>query len=85
MEDVVKQSFSNQTVVVDGKQFNGCVFVNATLVYTGGQVPDFVNCRFSGITLEFEDSADNTLRFLTGLRRGGFVAAVDKILNSARK
>jgi hypothetical protein len=84
MNTVEKQTFSNKAVTVDGIEFKGCTFENSALVYAGGELPSFVDCQFNGVSLKFEDAAANTLSFLSGLRKGGFAPAVDKIVKSIR-
>lgn len=85
MTRVVNQSFGSEVVSVDGKQFVSCTFDNSTLLYAGGDLPSFSGCRFSAVSLQFEDSAVNTIKFLSGLREGGFSQAVDKIIQSIRQ
>lgn len=84
MERVESKIFQNERVIVDDKQFFDCDFVNASLVYNGGTIPAFEQCQFNGVSLQFGDAAANTLRFLSGLRSGGFMPAIDRVLNSAR-
>ncbi len=85
MQRVENKIFQNERVMVDGKQFVNCDFVGASLVYSGGTIPAFEQCQFSGVSLQFGDAAANTLRFLSGIRAGGFTPAVDRILEKVRK
>ena len=85
MNTVENETFQNKAVTVDGIEFKGCLFENSALVYNGGELPSFIDCQFNGITLKFSDAAANTLDFLSGLRKGGFAPAVDKIVNEIRK
>jgi hypothetical protein len=64
MTKIVKQSFQNKTEVLDGREFVDCEFVNCTVVYRGGTLPMWTNCRFDECRFQFEDSADRTLNFL---------------------
>lgn len=85
MELVEKQTFRNEVVMVDDTEFNGCVFDRAELVYAGGELPSFVNCQFNEVSLQFTDAAANTFKFLSGLRKGGFSPAIDKIVKGVRE
>jgi len=85
MELVKSKIFQNETVTVDNKQFVDCDFVDTSLVYNGGILPKFDRCYFNGVSLQFGDAAASTLRFLSGLRSGGFMPAVDKLLEGVRK
>lgn len=84
METFEKQTFDGDVISVDGKQFKTCRFVNVTFVYAGGQLPTFTNCQFSGVSLQFEGPAARTVRYLNGLHRGGFSAAVTSVLDGIR-
>lgn len=78
------QTFQDEAILVDGKQYKNCVFQDVTLIYEGGQLPTFVNCQFRGVDMQFAQAAANTLKFLSGLNKGGFKAAVDSILKGVR-
>jgi len=84
MENLAQQTFNGGEVVVDDKQFTNCVFNGVVLVYEGGPLPRFVDCQFKQVSLEFNEAAANTLSFLSGLRKGGFAPAVDKIVRNIR-
>lgn len=73
MERIENQTFQDQSVSVDGKRFVACTFESCTLLYTGGDVPAFAKCRFNDVSLQFGESAVDTLKFLSGLREGGFI------------
>lgn len=84
METVENTTFRNN-VTVDNTVFRGCNFYGAQMVYAGGELPSFEDCRFdSNVTLSFEGSAANTLAFFTELQLSGFAPAVDNILAAIR-
>lgn len=85
MELVENKIFYNETVVVDDKQFVNCDFEGSSLLYDGGALPTFTQCKFDRVSLQFGDAAANTLQFLSKLRHGGFSPAVDRLLDSVRK
>lgn len=78
-------TYRNTLVEVDGQRFVNCVFIEATLVYSGGALPSFVGCKFDDVSLQFADAAADTLKFLSGLQAGGFGTAVSKIFDSIRQ
>lgn len=80
MELVENKLFHGETLVVDGKAFKSCDFENTIFIYSGGQRPTFADCQFINVDLQFEDSAANTLQFLSNLRGVGFTQAVDSML-----
>lgn len=84
VDHVENQTFRNEMVTVDGRQFKACTFDNTTLVFTGETLPTFVDCRFSDVSLRFEGAAASTLKFLSGLSVGGFAQAVDNIFDGVR-
>ena len=79
------ERFYNEEIVVDGKRFQNCVFDNVSLVYAGGVLPEFVDCRFAyDVSLEFTGGAANTLQMLSALGGGGFARAVGRIAEGIR-
>jgi hypothetical protein len=85
MELIANQEFRNQEVRVDGQQFQRCLFENARIVYGGGALPTFIDCKFNNIRLEFTEGAANTIAFLGGMQAGGFRAAVSKLTQAIRQ
>jgi len=85
MERIENKLFRNETITVDDTAFVNCDFENATLLYLGGPAPTFKQCAFDGTSLQFSDAALNTLQFLVGMRKGGFMPAVDRILGNIRQ
>jgi hypothetical protein len=53
--------------LLDGNTYYDCEFMNAQLVFKGGQQPGFSNCRFTQSRFVFEDSAATTVNFLRGM------------------
>ena len=40
--------FNHETIALDGETFSDCEFRTCRLVYSGGKVPSFSDCRFDG-------------------------------------
>jgi len=77
-------SFIGSQVNLDGNEYQGCVFRNCTLVYSGGKPPSFINCSFDGIRLNFVGSAGDTLGFLAALYKGGLEFEVESTFDAIR-
>jgi hypothetical protein len=77
--------FREQRVVVDGHRYESCAFIYCTIVYTGGDLPAFVNCRFRQTRIRLEDRAHNTTQYLNRLRKVGLDGAVDRVLLGMQK
>lgn len=84
METIENTTFQGEAIMVDGKQFKSCLFEECTLVFAGGELPEFQNCQFENISMQFDGAAAKTLKFLSGLSAGGFSAAVENIIGGVR-
>jgi hypothetical protein len=56
--------YNHETVVLDGQEFADCEFRECRMVYAGGEVPSFANCRFDACEWKFDDAAGRTLAYL---------------------
>ena len=72
--------FNHETVVLDGERFSDCEFQDCRLVYSGGEVPNFANCRFVGCEWKFEDAALRTLAHLRAVWAAGGKAPVQAMI-----
>ena len=77
---VTATNFNHESVALDGESFDGCEFRDCRLVYSGGEPPSFVNCRFDGCDWRFEDAAANTLAHLKTVWSVGGKAAVQAMI-----
>ena len=68
---VTKQSFTEQTVQLDGRLFEDCTFANCTLVYSGHTPASFAQCRFTATKWQVNAAAENVMQFLGTLYREG--------------
>jgi hypothetical protein len=72
--------FNHETVALDGEEFFDCEFRACRMVYTGGEVPTFVRCRFDDCDWRFEDAAARTLAQLKLLWTVGGKAPVQAMI-----
>ena len=82
---VVGKLFENQRIVVSGRRFERCKFVDCELVYRGGRV-DLVANSFDSCRWAFEGPAAETLGFVGALCRDSdeFGMMVARALGLAR-
>ena len=73
-------TYSHETVVLDGQEFSDCEFRDCRLVYSGGEVPVFADCRFHACEWKVEDAAARTLVFLKGVWSVGEKATVQAMI-----
>ena len=63
-------SFFNSDVRVDSTDFDTCVFDGCLLIYGGGLLPRFMNCKFSNCGWTFEGPALRAVQLIRGLAEG---------------
>ncbi len=56
--------FNHETIVLDGENFSDCEFRDCRLVYSGGELPSFSDCRFDKCDWKLDDAAARTLAHL---------------------
>lgn len=79
------KTFTNENIVVDDNIYETCRFVNCTLVYQGGKTPVFNNCTFSGLRIQLEGGASQTVKYLSGLYQGGLSSTVERVLTKIER
>lgn len=57
--------FDGQTKLVDGEDYETCCFRNCTLVYQGGEPPQFRNCSFVACRWLLGRVRVNEIRFMS--------------------
>ena len=72
--------FENETVEVDGQDFDTCAFVDCTLVYRGGEQPRLSNNTFVSCGWRLEDAALRTIAYLVVLYASGGSSIVDRLI-----
>jgi hypothetical protein len=73
-------SYNHETVVLDGEAFSGCEFRACRLVYSGGEPPQFDNCKFDDCEWKLEGPAAQTLTHLRGIWNAGGKAPVQAMI-----
>jgi hypothetical protein len=83
--DVIKESYSSERVVLDGKHFEDCSFDTCTLVYRGGVPPNFVRCDFAAPRFVFEEAAQSTIQFMSAIYNGIDERIIERTFDEIRK
>ena len=84
MQKIQGTTFRNETVELDGKEFDSCTFENCQFIYRATDAVRLANCSFVGFIITFEGAAGTTLDFLTKLYHGGFKPTVEKTFDNIR-
>lgn len=74
------ETFSDQEIVVDGNLYESCGFFDCTLIYQGGEPPDFLRCSFQGGKVQMEGTASRTARYLNVLYAAGLAQPVEGVI-----
>ena len=72
--------YNHETVTLDGEHFADCEFQDCRLVYGGGAVPSFSNCRFVNCEWRLDDAAARTLEQLKLIWAQGGKATVQALI-----
>ena len=78
------KKFSNETVELDGNEFDGCTFENCHFIYQATASVTLANCSFVGFAIAFEGAAGSTLDFLSTLYHSGFKTLIEQTFNNIR-
>ena len=65
------QKLTNDTVILDGNEFDYCEFDNCKMVYRGGELPRLQHCQFTRCTWHLEDAAQRSVLFLRSIYHSG--------------
>ncbi len=68
---VKNKTFENQTVELDGMEFQGCIFKNCRIQFNGkAPVMGVFHCHFEGCELGMGGAAEITVRYLRAIYHG---------------
>lgn len=79
---ITATSFSHETLVLDGEHYADCDFQACRLIYAGGALPEFRDCRFNDCDWKLEDGADRTIALLRLVWNAGGKTPVQTIIKS---
>lgn len=72
--------FTRETLQLDGETYSDCEFKKCRLVYAGGEVPVFQDCKFDDCEWRFEEAAGRTLEHLKVVWNAGGKALVQGMI-----
>lgn len=72
--------YNHETIVLDGESFERCEFRSCRLVYAGGALPTFSECRFEACEWKYEEAAARTLAYLKLVWGVGGKASVQALI-----
>jgi len=78
-----KQAFGEgERIALDGASFTACSFYKSCFEYSGGALPEFIDCRMEDCSLKLTEAAGRTAAFLrrVAVRHSGGANAVLDIL-----
>jgi len=78
------KEFADQTITLDGEEYETCTFKGCRLVFAGGPVPMFYDCVFSECGWSLAGAAKKPIGFLASLWTSGNRALVEQIFSSIR-
>ena len=56
--------FAYSIIVLDGEEYEQCIFDNCTLIYKGGALPQVTECTITSCKWTFEEAAQRTMQWL---------------------
>jgi hypothetical protein len=73
-------AYTRESVSLDGEFFSDCEFKHCKMIYSGGEVPHFDNCRFEDCDWRFDGAAGRTLEILKIVWGAGAKARVQALI-----
>lgn len=64
---ITKQIFNDDTVEIDGNQFEHCEFHRCTMIFRGRATISFAHCTFDNPSWQFEDAASLVVGFIKAM------------------
>ncbi|WP_428312183.1 hypothetical protein [Hydrocarboniphaga sp.] len=71
MSKIAAQTFKGSKVKLDGTLFEDCAFEGCTLVYAGGELPQFVGCSFNNIQFVLDGAAARSAAYIRMTYKAG--------------
>lgn len=59
--------FVDETILLDGSDFQACSFQGCKLVYGGGALPNISDCSFEECSWQFDTAAGRTVTFIRNI------------------
>jgi hypothetical protein len=85
MTQHVGETFTNQSVVLDGNDYRTCTFTNCELVFRGTASVSLHGVTANNCRWTFAGAAGMTIKFMTALYQGGFSDMIDLTFENIRR
>ena len=85
MTQHVGETFTNQSVVLDGNDYRTCTFTNCELVFRGTASVSLHEVTANDCRWTFAGAAGMTIKFMTALYQGGFSDMIDLTFENIRR
>ena len=64
MSKIAAKNFKGSKVRLDGTLFEACSFDGCTLVYAGGELPQFIGCSFNSVQFVLDGAAARSAAYI---------------------
>jgi hypothetical protein len=85
MTQHVGETFTNQTVVLDGNDYRNCTFTNCEIVFNGTASVSLNGISFNNCQWTFDGPAGLTINFMTALYQAGVTDLIDQTIDNIRR
>ena len=85
MTQHVDETFTNQTVVLDGNDYRNCTFTNCEIVFNGTASVSLKGISFNNCQWTFDGPAGLTINFMTALYQAGVTDLIDQTIDNIRR
>jgi hypothetical protein len=85
MAQHVGETFTNQTVVLDGNDYRNCTFTNCEIVFNGTASVSLNGISFNNCQWTFDGPAGLTINFMTALYQAGVTDLIDQTFENIRR
>ncbi len=85
MTQHVGETFTNQTVVLDGNDYRNCTFTNCEIVFNGTASVSLNGISFNDCQWTFDGPAGLTINFMTALYQAGVTDMLEQTFENIRR
>ena len=79
------ETFTNETVVLDGNDYLNCTFTNCEIVFRGTASVSLHGINFNDCRWTFDGPAGLTINFMTALYQAGVTELIDGTFENIRR
>jgi hypothetical protein len=79
------ETFTNETVVLDGNDYLNCTFTNCEIIFNGTASVSLNGISFNDCRWTFGGPAGMTINFMTALYQAGVTDLIDQTIDNIRR